>query len=307
MKNIHLDLKTTQDIDRRVDHIHRELGYTDGKVDLRLVRELLRLDLRYYRLDDPGLLDEVVHKLKVGGKQVLERPGLLVEAVRRWDLSALFLPDRNRILIDASVPQLKQRWTESHEIAHSIIPWHGDYMLGDHHTTLSPACHDRIEAEANYGAGRVIFPRARFDDARNSQPLTMSFVRELAKTFGNTITSTLWRCAEQSDEAMFACIGAHPHRPHEPGEQIEYFIRSPLFAKQFDNVTEGDIWSCMSGYCRYRTTGPIGEVETVFDDVNSARHIFFVETFGNGHRVLTLGRRLPAAVITFPSPMIQAA
>lgn len=157
MNNIFLDQRTVRDIDKVVDRVHQNLDYTDGAIELREVRELLRLDLKYYRLDDPGLVDEVIHKLKVGAKQVIARPSLLMEAVRTFDLSALFVPDRKRILVDVSVPDLKKRWYETHEIAHSLIPWHADYTLGDDRSTLSQGCHDRIEAEANYGGGRLLF------------------------------------------------------------------------------------------------------------------------------------------------------
>ena len=74
MNNMFLDSKTVRDIDKAVDRVHLQLGYKDGAIDLREVRDLLRLDLRYYRLDDPGLLDEVIHKLKIGTKQVIARP-----------------------------------------------------------------------------------------------------------------------------------------------------------------------------------------------------------------------------------------
>ena len=109
MNNIFLDPRTVRDIDKVVDRVHQNLDYKDGAVELREVRELLRLDLKYYRLDDPDLVDDVIHKLKVGAKQVIARPGLLVEAVRKFDLSALFLPDRKRILVDDSIPDLKKR------------------------------------------------------------------------------------------------------------------------------------------------------------------------------------------------------
>lgn len=60
MNNIFLDERTIRDINKFVDRVHQELGYSDGAVLLPEVRDLLRLDLKYYRLDDPGLLDEVL-------------------------------------------------------------------------------------------------------------------------------------------------------------------------------------------------------------------------------------------------------
>lgn len=292
MKNVHIDARAANDIDQRIDRVHRDLSYSGGKIELPQVRDLLRLDLHYYRADDPNLLGEVVHKLKVGAKQVIERPGLLLEAVRKFDLNALFIPDRKRILIDNSVPDLKKRWYESHEVAHSLIPWHADYMLGDDRTTLSQASHEAIEAEANYGAGRLLFPHRAFSEARLSSVNTLAQVREIAKHFGNTITSTLWRCVEQSDEVTFASIGEHPHYMREGKLPIEYFVSSKLFERQFPHVTESEIWEWLPTYCSYRQTGPLGSSEIVLRDANGTPNIFGIESFSIKYSVLTLARWL---------------
>jgi hypothetical protein len=298
MNNIFLDSKTVRDINKAVDRVHQNLDYRDGAIELLEVRDLLKLDLKYYRLDDPGIVDEVIHKLKVGARQVIARPGLLVEAVRKFDLSALFMPDRKRIFIDDSVPDKKKRWYETHEIAHSLIPWHADYTLGDDRSTLSQGCHERIEAEANYGGGRLLFPSEIFTQHRLSSTMNLARVRELAKHFGNTITSTLWRCVEQSGELTFAAIGEHPQRPREGKPLVEYFVRSQSFAQQFPNVTDGEVWAWMCGYCGYKATGPLGTTELTIQDANGVSHVFIIESFSNGHNVLTMARRIRQTSIT---------
>jgi Zn-dependent peptidase ImmA (M78 family) len=295
LRNTYLDDRTARDIDQKVDRVHRDLNYSEGKIELAEVRDLLRLDLKYYRLDDPNLLDEVVHKVKVGAKQIIERPTLLIDAARKFDLSALFIPDRKRIFIDAKVPDLKKRWYESHEVAHSLIPWHSDYMLGDDRTTLSQGCHQAIEAEANYGAGRLLFPPATFTEARLASHLSIVKVREIAKVFGNTITSTLWRCIEHSEEVAFAAVGEHPRRPREGKAQIEYFIRSKLFELRYPKVTEHEAWAWMKTYCGYGKAGPLGTSEVVIEDANGIPHRFAIESFSIGYSVLTLARLLGPA------------
>ena len=74
------------------------------------------------------------------------------DAVQNLSLKALYLPDQKRILLDQDLPLLKHRWNEAHEIGHDIIPWHTGMMLGDTEQTLTPACHQIMEAEANYAA-----------------------------------------------------------------------------------------------------------------------------------------------------------
>ena len=94
---------------------------------------------------------------RVATIQVYQRPTLLLEAVRKFSLKSLFLPDGNRILLDGDLPEKKHRWNEAHEVGHSLIPWHGDMMHGDNSHTLSADCHEHIEAEANFAAGRMLF------------------------------------------------------------------------------------------------------------------------------------------------------
>jgi hypothetical protein len=292
LNNLYLDDRTANDIDRRVDRVHRDLGYSGGKVELLAVRELLRLDLRYYQVDDPTLVTEVVHKVKVGAKQILERPSLLFEAIKKFDLSALFIPDRKRILIDAKVPDLKKRWYESHEVAHSLIPWHADYMLGDDRTTLSQGCHQTIEAEANYGAGRLLFPHERFTEARLGSELSLKSARAVAKAFGNTITSTLWRCVEHSEDFAFATVGGHPRYPKEGKPAIEYFVRSRGFQRRFSGLLEADVEKVLKSYCGFTKTGPLGSSEILLVDANREEQIFSIESFSNGYDVLSLARML---------------
>jgi Zn-dependent peptidase ImmA (M78 family) len=300
MRNIYLDEQTARDIEQRTDRVLRDLGYLTGKVNLAEVRDLLQLDLHYYASDDPGLLEEVVHKLKVGAKQVIKRPALLLEVIKKFDLKALFVPDRKRILIDSTLPDLKKRWSETHEISHSLIPWHADYMLGDNRVTLSPTCHESIEAEANYGAGRLLFPAAPFLEMARSSPIDIALIKAIASHFGNTITSTLWRCVENSDGLMFGVIGNHPHYARLGEPEIDYFVRSKTYERQFGSVSEAQVFQLIRSYCNYRRTGPLGEAEVVFTDDNGAAHVFLAETFSVKHYVLTLARYVRPHIIQIP-------
>lgn len=308
MKNLLLDERTTRDIDDRVNRIHRDLGYRGGKVQLSDVRSLLKLDLGYYAADDVGVLGEVVHRLKVGAKQVLKRPGLLLEAVRKFDLKALLVPDRKQILIDAALPDLKKRWSEGHEVLHSVIPWHADYMLGDTKATLAPSCHDQIEAEANYGTGRLLFPAREFSGLYRAQPVDLQRIRDIASHFGNTITSTLWRCVESDGRPSFGVIGAHPHRLRDGEVEVEYLIQSPSFAQRFAGFSAHTATALIRSYCGHQRAGPLGEAEAVVCDDAGQEHVFFAETFCNRYQTLTLARylRLRQLSVQVPARAVAA-
>ncbi len=292
MKNKILSERTAHDIDKQVAKILHDLGNPRPPLQLEDVRRLLRLDLHYYSSTDDGVLREVVHKLIVAGKQVINRPALLAEAIRKFDLKALFLPDRKRILIDRSQPEKKWRWNETHEIVHSIIPWHGSLMLGDTNLTLTPSCHEQTEAETNYGAGRLLFMQDAFDEmARDTAP-NMKALQGLYKIFGNTLTSTLWRYVEQSDKTLLGLVTVHPHRLPEGfnrEDPCKHFIQSKPFASQFPDVTEMELFVIISSYCSRKKGGPLGIGEAILQDVNGAQHIFRFETFCNSYEALTLG------------------
>src|SRR5476651_1497470 len=126
-----LQPRVRQDIQARTDKILRELGNPEPPLNLDDVRALLQLDRDYFTGDSDGLLQATVSKLKRGGLQILQRPMLLIDAVKKFDLRALYLPDRRRIMIDDSIPKPKHRWLEAHVIGHDLLPWHHDMLLGD--------------------------------------------------------------------------------------------------------------------------------------------------------------------------------
>ena len=145
-----LKQRVRQDIQARTDKVLRELGNPEPPLRLEDVRELLRLDCDYFTSETDGLFQSLVSKLKRGGIQILNRPTLLLDAVKKFDLRALYLPDHKRILIDDTIPKPKHRWLEAHEIGHDLLPWHHDMMLGDDDITPTASTHDKMEAEANY-------------------------------------------------------------------------------------------------------------------------------------------------------------
>ena len=122
----------------KADRILRELGYPEPPLRLEDVRELLKLDRSFFTGESDGLLKTAFSRLKRSGKQLLKRPTLLGDAIKKFDLRALYLPDQKRILIDDSIPQAKHRWLEAHEIGHDILPWHHEMMMGDDEVTDVP-------------------------------------------------------------------------------------------------------------------------------------------------------------------------
>jgi len=301
MRNSLLRIHTAQDIDDQVDKVLRGLGNAPPPLSLEYVRALLKLDKGYYSSTKDGPLRELASKLFVAGKQILGRPTLLWEAVKKAELKALYLPDRKQILLDEDLPLLKHRWNESHEIGHSIIPWHTSAMLGDNTATLSQACLEHTESEANYAAGRLLFLRERFTEELNSSTPTLKLIKNLGKSFGNTSTSTMWRSIECSTQTIFGAVSSHPRKLSEKfnaQEPLSYFIRSKSFIEKFSEITEHLIWGHMQSYCGWQKGGPLGETEVVLTDDNGSNHVFRMETFFNSYEALTLGVYVRPELIT---------
>lgn len=290
MKNILLERRTVDDIDEVVAKVLRDLNTPEPPLQLETVRDLLALDRAYYSSTDTDLLQETVHRLRVGTKQVIKRPALLLDVVTKRQLKALWIPDRMRILIDSELPSAKQRWGEAHEIGHSIVPWHDAMMHGDHKRTLSVACEELLEAEANYAAGRLLFLRDAFDARLFSSPVAFDSVKAISKEFGNTMTSTLWRVIETLQVPAFGLVSEHPKAASaEPGTPpVRYFLRSPGFVQQFPGVTPASLFKAVKRIT-WGNRGPIGAGELYLADVTGVDHMFFAEVFFNGYDALTLG------------------
>ena len=298
-KNRILSERTSTDIDRRVARVLDGLGNPEPPLALADVRELLRLDRQFYTAADTSAVQETVSRIKVATVQIFERPKLLLDAIRKMSLKALYLPDQRRILLDQDQPELKHRWNEGHEIGHSLLPWHHEVMLGDDGFTLSHDCHDQIETEANYAAGQLLFLQGRFANEAMDLAPTLENVKELKGAFGNTFSTTLYRFVELRgrEVPMVGMISAHPHRSRRPAgfnpsKPCRHFIQSPAFAERFSRQSEVELFRTIASYCGAQGGGPLGERELILTDDNGAEHRFFFETFFNRYDALTIGSYL---------------
>ncbi len=293
MKGVQIGGKERSEIDAQVDKVLRGLGNPEPPIRLDDVRELLRLDRQYFSSTDDSSVREFISKVKIGAQQLFLRPALIWDVVKKASVSAFWIPDGKRILIDRELPEKKHRWAESHEVIHSITEWHKLYLFGDSTRELNPACHDQLEAEANYGAGQLLFVRGRFVQEARDMKMSIATVKALSTRFGNTMTSTLWRYVEQlgAQQPIVGLVTVHPHKlpdDHNPATPCKYFIESPAFRKQFGCVAEVEVFNILQQYCSSAKGGPLGSAEVILNDINGTPHVFWFETFFNRYEALTL-------------------
>ena len=149
-KGIFLKARTAADIDERIGLVLDRLGNPEPPLNLEIVRSSLKLDFGYSRPRRTWNIRNI--------DQVLLNPMLLVRAVRKLDLRALFSGSA-QILLDKDQPVLDAGGTRAHEVGRGLLPWHQGAMLGDDDLCLIPACHAELEAEANFAAAKLLPPR----------------------------------------------------------------------------------------------------------------------------------------------------
>lgn len=292
MSKLLLSRSTVADIDKRIARVLNEIGNPPPPVPHELIRDVLRLDMEYFQKDDPGIFSEVWSRLKRSTKQIIQRPNLLREIIEQRSLKAAYLPDAKRIYVSADLSPLKKRWGETHECVHGLLPWHKNYMLGDDSHTLTQACIDKLEAEANYGTGRFLFAGGRFVEELADLPQNINTAVSLSKAYKNSIESTLWRIVESSEEEPhFAYIC--PVEPARPDLSEVKFIKSEKFDKQFSNITCIQIQSIVASYININRRFYVGDAEKMLADVNGDTHCFHFETINNSYSFLTLATTVP--------------
>ncbi len=283
-----------KDIDNQIDRILRDLGNPEPPLPLELIRDRLNLDRQYYSKSDTSFLDEIAHRVIVGGKQVIKRPGLFLEVIAKANLSALYMPDQKRILIDSDIPNAKHRWIEAHEICHSLIPWHREFCFGDNSLTINQECDQIIEAEANYGGGRLLFLGNRFCEEARDHTMSFNSIKKLARLYGNTLQSTLWRMVEQRfpDRPVFGMVSVVPKHPEigaaDYGGKPE-LIRSVKFREQFSSVHPDIIFNLLDKHSNFYKRGPVVSGTDVLIDDNGDVREFTIEGFSNTHSLLSFG------------------
>ena len=66
------------------------------------------------------------------------------------------------VFVDYTQSDERSNFTEAHETAHQLIPWHAESFILDHEATLFREVTDELEAEANHTSALIIFQNGRF-------------------------------------------------------------------------------------------------------------------------------------------------
>lgn len=168
---------------------------------------------------------EAVHELAGVGLERLPVAGPLRERV----LGAVWFEER-ALFVRAGQSAARRRFTEAHETAHLLCPWHAAALRVDTADELSGFA-EGLEAEANYGAGQLIFQGDRFarDAAAHERSLRTPFA--LAGVYGASRHAAAYHYAESHADAMALVVAGR--WPDATGRlPIWRTVASPAFARR---------------------------------------------------------------------------
>lgn len=297
-----------EEINERIARLLKDMGNPEPPIRLEDVRALQKLDLTYYSKSDLNLLDEIAHRTRLAGNTIATKATRMIDVVEQYGIRGMLMlqKDDKRIFIDKDVKQLKRRFIIAHEITHDLLDWHRSLLLGDNESTLSPICHQTMEAEANYGGRQLIFLGGRFRQEAQDHDFNWKTIQHFKKTYGNTLTTTLWQmvCERNPEQPVFGLISKHPFHadicPKAGHNNVAYFPRSHAFTKKFPNITEELAYEAVRCHAKPQRNGPVASGESIFCDNNGDQHVFEIFSFSNSYDLLTYG------VYKRPNAMIYA-
>lgn len=157
-----------------------------------------------------------------GVSAVVPMPAALTDRPRPV-LGALRFDERT-VYVDERQPAPRRRFTEAHELAHALCPWHEAVLRVDTEAELFGPTRSALEQEANLGAGLLIFQSARLGEAPSIEAAL-----GLAKAYGASAHATLHHLVEgHAGAAALLVVGRFAQR--DGSLPVWRAVRSPAFA-----------------------------------------------------------------------------
>ena len=145
-------------------------------------------------------------------------------------LGALWF-ERRVMYLDERLSLPRRRFTEAHELIHALCPWHEAVLRLDTEDELFRPVVDAVEAEANAGAGLLIFQGAAFARRAASMPCSLAAAFELAREHGASRHATLHHYVQsQRAAAAMLTVGRFPRK--DGSLPVWRSMESPAFRRR---------------------------------------------------------------------------
>ncbi len=140
------------------------------------------------------------------------------------------------VFIDRSQDEVRQRFTEAHEAAHLMLPWHRPGFRLDHEGSLRDDTRERLEAEANLGAAHLLFQGDRFHARAAAHQVGMATALALGPGYGGSAHAALHYYVEHHPSAAVALLIAGRYPLADQTLPVWRSVGSPGFRERFGDL-----------------------------------------------------------------------
>jgi hypothetical protein len=190
-----------------------------------------------------GVLPTPLHAVAeaVGVRERLEITRLPASTAIREDLRARLLGamwfEERTLFIDERQSAGRRRFTEAHEIVHLLCPWHEAVMRLDTEAELFGRLSRGLEAEANFGAGQLLFQGTAFADEARRHERSLRTPFGLATRYGASRHAAAHHYVE-CHAAPLALLVAGRWKGRDGCLPIWGSVESPSFLRRFGRLSE---------------------------------------------------------------------
>lgn len=223
---------------------------------------------------------------------------VLAEKPKLWKriLGAVVFPERIIYVADG-LPQGRRRFTQAHETAHMLIPWHETAFRLDDERRLFFDTREELETEANTAAAHLIFQGRRFYERAADSQLSISVPLAMAADYGASMHASIRYFAEQHEQPL-AVLVAGRYTQYDGTLPIWQSFESPSFLAQYGRLTDHVPASGLPvddpdyplgrlAKAALDATSPPSETITL-QDADRERHRFLAESFFNQYTVFVM-------------------
>lgn len=244
----------------------------------------------------PTPLDEVQRTLGVVERVSMRNLPAAVEAKKpsAWSrLLGAFWKEERIVFIDEEQGTSRRQWTDAHEAVHVMCGWHTEILRLDNEDTLFKDLHDRIEGEANYGAGHLVFQGGRFHRRALTDQISIRTPIALSSSYGASRHATLHYYVEEHPFPIALLVaGRYPHAdgtlPIWRSVESESFLQRHGRLEQLLPggkllVEDGADAPLAEIICRSKLAVDPPNCDVTIPDLDGGERKFIAEAFFNGY------------------------
>jgi IrrE N-terminal-like domain len=185
--------------------------------------------------------------------------------------------DERVLFVDTRQTLGRRRFTEAHELAHLLCPWHRAVIRLDTGAQLFGSLGHGLEAEANLGAAELIFQAEAFAAAARGRDVSLATAFDLGERFAASRQAAAHHYVQRSHEPVaLAIAGRWPGR--DGRLPVWRTVESPGFQRRFGRLEVP------------RLDGAVEAARCASEPVTARAGRLHVEVFNNRHCHLILVR-----------------